>query len=148
MQPKVKRHLQGPVKVMKMNLKEYFENNTGKGVLATANAKGKVDAAIYSTPNIIDDKTVAFVMRQRLTHENLLTNPYATYLFIENNLHYQGVRLFLKKIKEEKDTPLIDRMKKRHLTAEQDKALGPKFLVYFTIEDIFPLIGGDFNECK
>ena len=134
-------YLQRPVKVMKMNLKEYFENNHGKGVLATANGAGKVDAAIYSTPNIIDDKTVAFVMRQRLTHENLQSNPYATYLFIEDDLHYKGMRLFLKKIKEEKDSPLINKMKKRHLTEDQDKALGPKFLVYFAIEDILPLIG-------
>jgi hypothetical protein len=127
---------------MKMDLKEYFEDNSGKGVLATASGGGKVDAAIYSTPNIIDDNTVAFVMRDRLTHNNLQSNPYATYLFMENDLHYQGVRLFLKKIKEEKDSPLIDTMKKRRLTTEQDKALGPKFLVYFSIEDILPLIGG------
>lgn len=125
-----------------MDLKEYFEDNSGKGVLATASGGGKVDAAIYSTPNIIDDNTVAFVMRDRLTHNNLQSNPYATYLFMENDLHYQGVRLFLKKIKEEKDSPLIDTMKKRRLTTEQDKALGPKFLVYFSIEDILPLIGG------
>jgi len=131
-----------------MNLQEYFDNTTGKGVLATADGNGKVDAAVYSTPNIIDNKTVAFVMRQRLTHNNLQSNPYAAYLFVEDAPHYKGVRLFLKKIREEQDSPRIDAMKKRHLSEEQDKALGPKFLVYFTVENVLPLIGGDSNDCK
>jgi DNA polymerase-3 subunit alpha len=39
------------------------------GVLSTADSSGKVDAAIYSTPHVMDDVTVAFIMRERLTHE-------------------------------------------------------------------------------
>jgi hypothetical protein len=32
-------------------------------------------------------------------------------------------------------------MTRRNLTPEQDKARGPKFLVYFALEKILPLIG-------
>ncbi len=54
-----------------MKLKQYFENREGKSVLSSANADGMVTAAIYSKPHVFDDGTVAFVMRKRLTYENL-----------------------------------------------------------------------------
>ncbi|MCI5161067.1 MAG: pyridoxamine 5'-phosphate oxidase family protein, partial [Candidatus Electrothrix sp. AX5] len=61
-----------------MHLNEYLENVTGKGVLATADAAGKVDAAIYAKPHVMEDGQVAFIMRENLTHHNLQSNPYAT----------------------------------------------------------------------
>jgi hypothetical protein len=124
-----------------MTLKEYLQGVSGKGVLSTADAEGKVDAAIYSKPHIIDDGTLAFIMRDHLTHHNLGSNPYATYLFIEDVPHYKGIRLFLKKVREDTDPDLISQMTRRSLTSEQDKARGPKFLVYFVLEKILPLIG-------
>jgi hypothetical protein len=124
-----------------MELKEYFEDTKGTGVLATADSEGKVDAAIYSRPHILDDGTAAFVMRERLTHHNIQSNPNAAYLFIEEGGGYSGKRLFLTKIREEKDSELADQLKRRFLTPEEDKAKGPKFLVVFTIDKVLPLIG-------
>ena len=51
-----------------MSLAEYFETAKGTGVLATANDQGRVDAAIYARPHVIDSETVAFIMRERLSH--------------------------------------------------------------------------------
>ena len=124
-----------------MKLKEYFEQTNGVGVLSTADAEGKVDAAIYSTPHIFDDGTVAFIMRERLTHDNLQSNPYAAFLFIENGPGHRGLRLFLKKVKEDSDPGLISKMTRRHLSPEEDKELGPKFLVYFKVQKLLQLIG-------
>ena len=124
-----------------MNLGEYFENTKGTGVLATADSEGKVDAAIYSRPHIFDDGTVAFVMRERLTHHNIQSNPHAAYLFIEEGPGYGGKRLFLTKVREEKDSELTDKLKRRWLTPEEDKAKGPKFLVVFKVDKVLPLIG-------
>ncbi|MHB8880468.1 MAG: pyridoxamine 5'-phosphate oxidase family protein [Thermodesulfovibrionales bacterium] len=124
-----------------MILKHYLESREGKSILSTANAEGMVTSAIYSRPHVFDDGTIAFVMRKRLSHENLKTNPYAAYMFIEEGHGYQGIRLFLKKIKEDTDNVLIDRMKRRHLTPEEDDARGPKFLICFRVERILPLIG-------
>ena len=124
-----------------MKLSEYMDNVSGKGVLATADAEGKVDAAIYSKPQILKDGTLVFIMRDHLTHHNIVSNPYATYLFIEDSPHYKGIRLFLKKTKEDTDPELISAMTRRNLTPGQDKAKGPKFLVYFVLEKILPLIG-------
>jgi hypothetical protein len=124
-----------------MKLKQYLENTEGKNILSSASADGMVTSAIYSKPHVFDDGTIAFVMRKRLTYENLKTNPYASYMFIEEGRGYKGLRLLLKKIKEDTDDALIDKMKRRHLTPEEDEAKGPKFLTHFRVERINPLIG-------
>ncbi|UCG79121.1 MAG: pyridoxamine 5'-phosphate oxidase family protein [Nitrospirota bacterium] len=124
-----------------MELKEYFENVHGTGVLSTADSNGRVDSAIYSRPHVMDDDTIAFVMRERLTHHNLQSNPGAAYLFIEDGGGYKGVRLFLTKIREEKDSELADELKRRYLSPEEDRAKGPKYVVYFRVDKQLPLIG-------
>ena len=80
-----------------MTLKEYFHNTRGTGVLATADNEGRTDAAIYSRPHIMDDGTLTFIMRERLSFNNLKSNPYATFLFMEHGAHLKGMRLFIKK---------------------------------------------------
>ena len=109
--------------------------------MSTADSGGKVDAAIYARPHVMTDGTIAFIMRERLTHKNLQENPYASYLFIEAERGYKGLRLFLKKVREDQDTDLIAQMTRRSLTPEEDEAKGPKFLVYFEIEKALDLIG-------
>ena len=126
-----------------MNMKEYFENTAGRGVLATAASDGKVDAAIYSAPHVLEDGVVAFIMRDRLSHHNVQENPYATLLFIEGGSASHGVRLFLKKIKEETDADKIKSLTRRHLTPDEDQARGPTFLVSFAVEKVLPLVGDD-----
>ena len=125
-----------------MNLKDYFSENHGSGVLSTADAKGRVDAAIYARPHVMEDGTVAMIMRDRLSHQNLQQNPYAAYLFIAAAQGYQGVRLFLKKVREDQDQELIEQMTRRSLSPEEDASKGPKFMVYFTVEKVLQLIGG------
>ena len=124
-----------------MDLKSYFENTHGTGVIATADSEGQVNTAIYSRPHVFDDGTVAFLMRKKLTHHNLQSNPHASFLFHERGPGYSGLRLHLKKIKEETDSPLIAKMTRGNLTPEEDKAKGPKYLVHFKVEKILPLIG-------
>ena len=121
-----------------MTLKDYFESTKGTGVLATADSAGKVDAAVYSRPHFMEDGSLAFIMRDRLTHHNLQSNPHATFLFIENGPGYNGRRLFLKKLREEKNPELINKIKRRKYTDENEE---PKFLVYFKLEKELPLIG-------
>jgi len=119
-------------------LQEYFETTKGVGVMATADSKGKVDAAIYSPPHFLEEGTMAFIMRDRLTHHNLQSNPFATFLYIEEKAGYSGKRLFLKKIREENNPELIKKIKRRTFS-DDNEALA--FLVYFTLEKELPLIG-------
>jgi len=129
-----------------MNLKNYFCEQKGIGVLSTADAEGRVDAAIFARPQVMPDGSLAMIMRDRLTHKNLQENPYSVYLFIENTAGYQGVRLFLKKIREDDDPELIQEMTRRSLSPQEDQAKGPKFIVYFAVEKILQLIGDSEPE--
>ena len=121
-----------------MKLKEYFEETKGVGILATADGAGKVDAAVYARPNIMDDGSLAFIMRDRLTHHNLQSNSHATYLFVENGPGYKGKRLYLNKVREEEDTELLESLRKRQYIDEKDEA---KYLVIFKLAKELPLIG-------
>ena len=92
-----------------MSLKEFFENTKGTGILATADSSGNVDIALYAKPFVIDEKTIAFIMLNKLSYANIQSNPKAAYMFLQEN--YQGKRFYLKKIKEEKDQNKINEMK-------------------------------------
>lgn len=121
-----------------MNLKDYFQNAKGTGVLSTADGDGRVDAAIYARPHFMEDGTIAMIMRDRLTHLNLQSNPHAAYLFREEGKGYKGVRLFLTKVGEEQDTELLKSLRRREYT---DSKQEDKFLVFFKIDKELPLIG-------
>jgi len=125
-----------------MELRDYFEGTTGRGVLATADKDGNVDAAVYSRPHFMDDGTIAFIMADRLSHKNLKSNPHAAYLFMEAGEKYVGKRMFLTKVREEKDSELIPKLRRRkgYALLEEDKDK-PLFLVYFRIDKVLPLIG-------
>ena len=124
-----------------MKLGEYFENNKGIGVLSTADISGKVNAAIYGRPHFMDEQTVAFIAADRLTHANLQTNPHAVYLFKEDG-RYEGQRLYLTKTHEEKDSPLIDEIRRKKFKEVEGKyKTESKFLIYFKVDKVLPLIG-------
>jgi hypothetical protein len=121
-----------------MELKEYFDNTEGKGILSTADGKGQVDAAIYSRPHIMDDGTIALIMRDRLSHLNLQSNSHACYMYIEKGPGYKGKRFFLTKVREEQDSELLQSLRRRQYIDEKDES---KFLVFFKIDKELPLIG-------
>jgi general stress protein 26 len=123
-----------------MNLIEYFKNKDGFGIPATADAGGHVDGAPYSKPHFEDGHTVTFIMADRLSHKNLESNPHAAFIFREEG-GFEGKRLFLTKIREENDAGMIDElMKKRHPAWYEAYKDRKKFLVYFRIEKVLPLV--------
>ena len=124
-----------------MDLKTYFENTKGVGVLSTADSEGKVDSALYARPHVMDDGTVALIMRDRLSHANLQSNPKAAYLFLEEGSGYKGKRFFLTKVSEEQDSEKIESMRRRCYAPDDRMHQGNVFLVYFQIDRELPLIG-------
>ena len=123
-----------------MELREYFSDLKGLGVLSTADDQGKVDAAVYATPHIMDDGTIAFIMPDRLTHNNLQSNHHAAYLFKEEGTGYKGKRLFLTKTREEKDTELLHSLRRKKYAREEGEEEA-RYLVFFNVDKILPLIG-------
>jgi len=124
-----------------MTLKDYFESRSGVCILSSADRSGKVTTAVYSAPRVMEDGSVCFIMRERLTYRNILDNPHAACMYIEHGGGYQGIRLFLAKVREVNDQDLIARMTRRNLTPEEDRSKGPKHLVIFRVDKILPLIG-------
>ena len=123
-----------------MDLIEYFDSKNGFGILATADAEGNVDGAPYSKPHFEDSDTVKFIMGDRLSYKNLQSNAHAAFIFKEEG-SFEGKRLFLSKIKEEHDDDLINELMKQYhpdwYEAYRDKK---KFLVYFKIDRVLPLV--------
>ena len=121
-----------------MKLDDYFDLKKGIGVLSTADGEGKVDAAIYARPHFMDDGTVAFIMRDRLSHHNLQSNPHAAFLFKEDGSGYKGKRLFLTRVREEQNTELLDSLRRRK---SADGKGEDRFLVFFKLDKELPLVG-------
>ena len=119
-------------------LKEYFESVKGVGVLATADGSGKVNAAVYSRPHFLEEETMAFIMRDRLTHNNLQSNSCATFVFIEDGGASKGRRLYLKKVREENNPELVQKIKRRKYSDWNEESV---FLVYFNLDKELPLVG-------
>ena len=124
-----------------VDLKTYFAETKGHGVLSTANDRGEVDAAMFASPHVIDVGTVAFIMQDKLTHANLQTNPHAAYLFIESEPRggkkWDGKRLYLRKTSEECDTERLYAMR-RHARDRGEKV---RYLVFFEVTKVLPLSG-------
>ena len=124
-------------------MKDYFENIKGVGVLATADADGKVNVAIYARPHFLDgndDNTASFIMNERLSYANIQENPHAAYLFIEEGDEYVGKRLSLTKIGQDDDQEKIKPLRRRNLPDECYEGK-TQHLVHFRIDGVRPLIG-------
>ncbi|RJO74511.1 MAG: pyridoxamine 5'-phosphate oxidase family protein [Myxococcales bacterium] len=127
-----------------MPLTEYFKEKNGMGVLSTADTEGRVNSAVYARPHVIDQDTVAFIMSSRRSLGNVKQNPYASFLFIEEGGRYQGKRLGLTLLREERDKRIIDDFRKARSpeTYERYKNLDAT-LMYFKVYESRPLIGDD-----
>jgi hypothetical protein len=123
-----------------MNLAEYFENTKGTGVLSTASSSGEVNAAVYGRPRFVDESTITFIMRDRLSRSNLLENPNAAYLFLEEGTKSKGIRLYLTMIKEDDDPETVAAAKRGHDHGSSTDE--KKYLVYFKIDSTRPILAG------
>jgi hypothetical protein len=110
--------------------------------MSTADADGRITAALYSRPHFMDDGSVAFIMADRLTHINIRSNPRAVYLFMESGRKYAGRRLYLTMTKEEENSPLIESLRRRQTSpVDEEYQKKNRYLVYFRIDSVLPLVG-------
>jgi hypothetical protein len=126
-----------------MDIKDYLDSAKGVGVLATADADGRVNAAIYARPHFLDandSNTASFIMNERLSYANIQANPHAAYLFIEESDEYVGKRLSLTKIGQDDDQEKMKPLRRRNLPDECYEGK-TQHLVHFRIDGVRPLIG-------
>ena len=81
-------------------------------------------------------------MRDRLSHNNLASNPHAVYLFIEDGPGYTGKRLYMTRINEEKNSERIHTLKRRKSKSNTGEDM---FLVFFELNHERPLVGGEYQ---
>ncbi len=129
-----------------MKLQEYFSGKAGVGVISTSNEKGEVNSAVYAKPHVTGKNTVAFIMRDRLTRANLKENAKASYLFIEHDQGFKGVRLSLRMTGETDDKEAIDALSRR-VTVDNDEN-NDRFLVSFSVGKTLTLLGGNEIELQ
>jgi hypothetical protein len=129
-----------------MDLARYFESTEGTGVLATCDPANEVNQAIYSKPFVVDESTVAFVMKQRVSHQNLRHHLKASYLFIEKGAGCKGIRLHLTMQREEKNRSLVEALRAKQPCIYPKEDDSDKFLVFFGVDRIRPLVGTDFPD--
>lgn len=125
-----------------MELKHYFQEHRGLGVLSTADAQGRVNSAVYSRPHVLDENRVAFVMAKHRSLLNIQENGQAAFLFVEEGGKYQGKRLALTLERIETDKALIDEFRKARGTEiyERYREVDAS-LAFFTVTEVRPLIG-------
>ncbi len=84
---------------MTEKLMEYFNKQPRIGVFSTSSKEGKVDSAVYGSPQMIDEKTIIVALAMGRTFANLKENPNALYMIMEHAsgiLNWKGIRVYLK----------------------------------------------------
>jgi len=82
------------------------------------------------------------LLGERRSFANLTENPHAAYLYREDVPGYKGVRLYLIKTHIETDPAKIESMRRKKHGREVEGNKAPsKYLVYFHIDEIRPLVG-------
>lgn len=123
-----------------MNLAEQLEPG-GRGVIATAGRDGVPNTAIYATPHVIDESTLAWGMTAGKTHRNLVENPNAAFLYMAPGEGVRGVRLTLALKELRESDPLLNRIRERTREAVSPQAADSiRYVAYFTVTEVRPLV--------
>ncbi len=80
-------------------LMDYFNKQPRIGVLSTASRDGKVDAAVFGSPQMTDEKTVVMALGENRTFKYLRENPNAIFTIVEQGetiMDWKGLRVYLR----------------------------------------------------
>ena len=126
---------------------EYFNTPPRAGMLCTADKSGRIEAAVFSTPVMTDERTIIMGLGMHRTLANLRENPYAVFLIIEpadTLSDWKGARVYLKAMGLAISGPVLDEMKKEIARMNGDAAANlVDAAVKFEILEAAPLIGTD-----
>ncbi len=139
---------------------EYFNKAPRLGVLSTSSSDGKVDSAIFGSPQMIDEKTVVIATAKNRTFANLLENPNAVYIIMEQCLDsttlgnmesgssvmdWKGIRVYMKMKKYTTSGEMLEMIRSQAASFVGEEAAKMIYAsVTFEIYEIRPLI--DFGQ--
>ena len=129
-------------------LMEYFNKQPRLGVFSTSSKEGKVDSAVYGSPQMIDEKTVKVALAGGRTFANFQENPNAAYIIIEQGgsiLDWKGIRVYLRMKEYVTSGPQFDTYKSQMAKVVGEQAAGMiKVLATFEVVEVRPLV--DFGQ--
>ncbi len=125
-------------------LMEQFNKQPRLGTLATADDKGKVDNAVFSALQMVDENTVMMAIGDNRSYANLKINPQAAYIFFEpaeSPYDWRGARVYMRVADSAEAGPVFDQMVAmvRQMAGDQ-AADNVKATITFSIEEARPLI--------
>ena len=129
-------------------LMEYFNKQPRLGIISTSSKDGKVDSAVYGSPQMIDEKTVIVALGMGRTFSNLQENPNAMYMIMEPGtgiLDWKGLRVYLRMKEAITSGPQLDAYKRQMAKVVGEQATEMiKVLATFEVTEVRPLI--DFGQ--
>jgi hypothetical protein len=133
---------------MSGKLREYFNKQPRLGVISTSSKDGKVDCAVYGSPQMIDEKTVIVTLARGRTFANLDENPHAVFMIMEpaaGILDWKGIRVYLKMLEYATSGPKLEACKSQMARIVGKPAADMiAVLATFEVTEVRPLI--DFGQ--
>ena len=125
-------------------LMEFFNHRPRNCLLITANGKGKVNAAVYGSPKMIDENTVVLSTRENRSYQYLRENPEAAIIVVEPgeiSRTSKGVKVYLELTRIETEGELLNKFKEEVTgRAGKEAAEGVKAAIRFKITEVRPLV--------
>jgi hypothetical protein len=91
-----------------------FNKQPRIGVLATGNKVGDVNAAVFGSPQMIDENTVVMGIGENRSFRNLQRNPKAVFIVVESGesaADWRGARVYLEASVMETGGPFFEQIK-------------------------------------
>jgi hypothetical protein len=125
-------------------LMNFFNHRPRNCLLITSNEEGKVNAAVYGSPTMIDDNTVVLSTRENRSYQYLGKNPHAAMIVVEPgeiSRASKGIRIYLEMTSIETEGELLDKFKVEvGRRAGKEAAEGIKAAIRFKITEVRPLV--------
>ena len=129
---------------MVSKLMDYFNKQPSLGVLSTANKEGKIDAAVFGSPMMVDEKTVVMGLGNNRTFAYLQDNPNAVFTIMEQGAtlaDWKGLRVYLKMKNYATSGETLDAYRQKVAEAAgEDAAAMIHASVTFEVGEVRPLI--------
>jgi len=133
---------------MSEKLMDYFNKQPRLGTLSTADKNGKVNAAYFGSPRMVEEKTIFMGLGNNRTFANLQDNPYAVFMVMEPGktiMDWKGVRLYVEMTDCQTSGEKLDKLKAKIAEAAGESAAKMMHAaVTFEVKEIRPL--ADFGQ--
>jgi hypothetical protein len=132
------------VRIMSQKLIEYFNKQPRIGMLSTSGKDGKVNAAIFGSPRMTDEKTVFMGIGKNRSLSYLKQNPYAVFMIIEPGkslMDWKGIRVYLKMKDIATSGTILDTYKRQIANAVGEAAANMIYAgVSFEVIEVRPIV--------